>query len=137
MLATREQRGRRGGRYLNGYYKDIECDSGWELAFILYNELLGNEVIRCTESFPYIVDEVIHQYRPDFIINDVYYEIKGQDLFYTQEKINQFPKSKKLIVLREKEMRPIIKKVIEVYGKEFARMYDRSKPSWMDFQDID
>lgn len=137
MLATREQRGRKGGRYLNGYYKGIECDSGWELAFILYNELLGNEVMRCIESFPYNVDEVIHQYRPDFIINDVYYEIKGQDLFHTQEKINQFPKNKTLIVLREKEMRPIIKKVIEVYGKEFARMYDRSKPSWMDFQNLD
>lgn len=61
--------------WYNGYY----CDSSWELAFLIYNLDVGNKVIREERSFNYIHNNEVHKYYPDFLINSVYYEIKGRD----------------------------------------------------------
>lgn len=61
--------------WYNGYY----CDSSWELAFLIYNLDVGNEVIREEKPFKYIFNNKEHHYYPDFIVNGVYYEIKGRD----------------------------------------------------------
>lgn len=132
MLKTRASRGKKS-RYKFGWYDGIPCDSSWELAFILYNKLNDIEVRRCSESFSY-VDSAgnNHQYFPDFIVDDIYYEIKGQKLFNVDEKVEQFPSDKILILVTAKEIYPIIKIVKQAYGQDFTRLYDRSKPSWMD-----
>ena len=134
MLKTRASKGKRS-RYKFGWYKNIPCDSSWELAFILFNEMNNIKVQRCSESFSYIDKEnKKHEYFPDFISNNIYYEIKGQKLFNVDEKIQQFPSDKILILITAKEIYPIIKAVKQVYGEDFNKLYDRSKPSWMDWE---
>ena len=134
MLYNRAKN-RTKSRYKFGWYDGLPCDSGWELAFVLYNKDNNKNIIRCFESFPYTIEEEHHYYTPDFIIDGVYYEIKGQDLFHTEQKIQQFPKDKQIILLRSKEMYPILKYVKSKYGKDFTRMYDKDKPSWMDMEE--
>lgn len=132
MLITRQKTTRRI-RYHYGTYQGVHCDSGWELAFILYCIDHSINVCRCTSSFPYVdKNGKQRQYFPDFIIDGVYYEIKGQRDDTTDNKIKYFPQNMQLVILRESEMRPIISYVKKVYGREFTKMYDRSFPSWMD-----
>lgn len=114
-----------------GIYKGFYCDSGWELAFIIY--CLDNEikVKRNKESFPYVFEGEEHKFFPDFIIDDTFYEIKGRYLQCDYEKISQFPKDKKLIVIDRNNIKPYIDFCTKKYG-DYASMYDRRYPSWMD-----
>lgn len=124
------------GRYKYGWYNNYWCDSSWELAFLLYH--LDNNIIinrNMNEGFTYLFNNKIHTYFPDFIINNIYYEIKGRWDEKVDAKIAQFPKNKTLIILTEKEMKPFIKYCKEKYGKEFYRLYDPDKPSWLNKYD--
>ena len=58
-------------------YKDINFDSSWELAFILYHLDHNLMIQRCTERRYYIFEGIEHTYIPDFITDDGIIEIKG------------------------------------------------------------
>lgn len=59
----------------------------------------------------------------DFMIEEDYIEIKGFRYPNTKEKINQFPKEKKLIMIEgKKEIKPYLDYVEEKYGKEFWKV---------------
>ena len=105
--------------HFQGNYKGYHCDSTWELAFIVYH--LENELPfkRNTEHFPYIYEGQEHNYFPDFIIDDIYYEVKGYHNDIVQAKINQFPKDKKLVVLYYDDMKPMIDYCISKYGSNY------------------
>lgn len=62
-----------------GLYKGIQCDSGWELAFVIYCVDNNIDIKRCKKYFTYFTNDGIeHRYYPDFIINDsTIVEIKG------------------------------------------------------------
>jgi len=70
-------------------YNGITFDSSWELIFYLYHIKLGNNPIRIikgdyTHALEYYWEEYEGVYKPgwwfpDFIINNVYYEIKDTD----------------------------------------------------------
>lgn len=62
-----------------GWYKGIYCDSSWELAFLIYNLDNNKKVIREERGFEYIYNNKKHKYYPDFLIDNIYYEIKGRD----------------------------------------------------------
>ena len=115
------------GRGKKGWYKNYFCDSTWELAWVIYN--LENGIIfrRNYESFEYKFDGKIKKYYPDFIIDDVYYEIKGRRNYkdldeQTKEKIEQFKGN--LIVLFQKEMKQYLDYSILKYGKDFYKLYN-------------
>lgn len=120
-------------RYKYGTYKGIHCDSSWELAFVIY--LIDHNIKfhrNTSESFQYEYKGKRHSFFPDFIIEDVYYEIKNYHSDITDAKITYFPKDKKLIVLYYEDIVDYIKYATDTYGKAYYNMYDRNCPSWLD-----
>lgn len=118
-----------------GTYRGYYCDSGWELAFLIYHLDMGSDVRRCDEYFEYEYEGIIHKYYPDFIIENTYYEIKG---IYRPEdpfKIAQFPKDKNLLVVDRTSISAYINHCKQHYGKMYTTLYDRNYPSWMDKED--
>ena len=116
------------GRGKKGWYKGFWCDSSWELSWVIYNLDHNIPFIRNTQYFTYQMNGKIKKYYPDFIIEDVFYEIKGRRNFEqideeNKQKIMQF--EKKLVVLYEEEMKPYLNYVIDKYGKNFYNLYDK------------
>jgi len=111
------------GRSKAGYYRGIWCDSSWELAWVLFH--LENEIpfTRCKDKFPYIFEEKIKNYTPDFILSDgTFIEIKGYITEQVKSKIEQFPH--KIQILFEKDMKIYLDFAINKYGKDFINLYE-------------
>lgn len=104
-----------------GRYKGIKCDSSWELAFILWNEMQGKSIQRYKGYLTYIFEDKLCKYYPDFIIDDKIYEIKGYYSSRAKAKHEQHPE---VILLGREEMIPIIEEVKEKYGNNFIELYD-------------
>lgn len=111
-------------RFKCGWYKGFYCDSSWELAFVIYCLDHNLPIKRCRQCLRYEFEGEIHRYYPDFEINDKIYEIKGRENEKTQAKQKQFPD---IIILRYKEMLPILSYVKEKYGKDFIKLYEPEK----------
>lgn len=124
----------KSGRGKKGWYRGFWCDSSWELAWVIYNIDKGLIFERNYKGFEYNFEYEKHLYYPDFVSNDVYYEIKGRRNFQkldkkSQEKIKQFKGN--LVVLFEKDMRPYLDYTILKYGKDFIRLYENGEnPNW-------
>lgn len=56
--------------YKYGTYKGYECDSSWELAFVMYCLDHNIKIERCKEFFRYTIDNKEHLYFPDFIVDN-------------------------------------------------------------------
>jgi hypothetical protein len=110
------------GRSKSGWYNGYFCNSSYELAFVIYN--LDNNMIfkRNTEGFDYIFDNENHKYYPDFIIDDVYYEIKGYLRSNDEFKFKYFPY--KLKIMLKDDMKDIFNYVNEKYGNNFIELYE-------------
>lgn len=77
MLGNHHNNIDKTGRGKKGYYKGFWCDSTYELAFIIYCLDHDINVERNKEYFIYEYNGKKHRYYPDFIIDDILYEIKG------------------------------------------------------------
>ena len=119
-------------RYKYGIYNGIHCDSSWELAFLMYCLDKAIPIKRCQDHFQYEINNHRHNYFPDFIVNDVYYEIKNYYTETVKAKISQFPKDKKLVIIDSKDIKKYINYCKEKYGEMFYTLYDRNFSSWMD-----
>lgn len=111
-------------RAKSGWFSGVFCGSSWELAFLLWSLDHKLPIRRCSESFTYVFDGTSRQYHPDFLIDDIYIEIKGWDDGRVTAKISQFPSEKKLVVLWHEEMKSILTYVKEVYGANFIELYE-------------
>jgi hypothetical protein len=108
------------GKGIKGWYREFYCRSTWELAWLVFQIEHNIKVSKCNESFKYVFENKEHKYFPDFMIGDIYFEIKGFRRKNVSEKINQFPKNKKLILIEgKKEIKPYLTYCKEKYGKEF------------------
>lgn len=119
-------------KYKFGIYQGIPCDSSWELAFVIYCLDHDLDIQRNTKSFLYEYEGTTHNYFPDFIVNDTYFEIKGYPSSKDLVKIEQFRKSHKLVVIDSSSINKYIDYCTYKYSKHFIEMYDRNHPSWMD-----
>ncbi len=107
------------GKGIKGYYKGEFFMSSWELAFMIYCENKGIKIKRNWEAFEY-EDHTgkKRKYIPDFIDLDSnkYYEVKGYEPeFYL--KIAKF--EHEIEIYDSKKMKPIIKEIIKIHGKDF------------------
>jgi hypothetical protein len=108
----------------NRRYKGIWCDSSWELAWVIYNLEHGIKFEKNYKKFPYIYKDKMYNYIPDFVLdNEQYVEIKGYETEQFKAKMNQFPY--KLIILYEQNMKIILDYVINKYGKNYIKMYQK------------
>lgn len=105
------------GRGRKGYYKGIWCDSGWELAYVMYNLDHNIPFKRNTDSFPYEYQGEHRTYTPDFYENDCYIEIKGREWYIDEYK---YPSCPNLKILRHEEMKPYLDYAIATYGDHYA-----------------
>ena len=112
------------GRGKKGWYKGYFCDSSWELAFVIYNLDHNIEIKRNVDRFEYLYNNETHNYLPDFLIDDIYYEIKGYKSDQWMAKYNQFPANKTLVVIGKDEIKPYLTYVIETYGDDFIKLYE-------------
>lgn len=111
------------GRGKMGYYNGYYCRSSWELAWVVYQIEHGVIPEQCNECFEYVMNGETHNYYPDFKIGETYYEIKGIHYNNWEQKKEQFPKEKTLIVIDGKsDIKQYLKYVEEKYGKEFWKV---------------
>jgi hypothetical protein len=116
------------GKGKKGWYKGYWCDSSWELAWVIYNIENNISFVRNIEGFEYIYNNKKRKYYPDFIIDGVFFEIKGRRCFndldeQSKVKINQF--SKPLNVLYKKDMEKYLDYTLKRYGKDFIKLYEK------------
>ena len=132
IVQTQKRNGRTGGYRENsgigkhGKYKNIRCDSTWELAYILYCNDHNITIKRCNKRFDYYDNEGNkHRYYPDFIINDnEIIEIKG----HTDKKWElkqSIVEKENITVLYKNDMKDILKYCYEKYGDDLTYLYDK------------
>ena len=118
---NQKRRKRRGIR--SGWYKNFYLDSGWELAWVLYNEDHNILFERNEEKFPYFYQNKKHFYIPDFKMPDgTFVELKGREPKICHYKYTALPKDK-LKVLYAKDLKHILKYVETKYGKDYWRLF--------------
>lgn len=119
-----------------GWYKNIWCDSSWELAFLLYCLDNNYNISRNHDAFIYkLKDNTLHTYYPDFKIENIYYEIKGRVDDICLIKIDAVRKlGKEIILIDDTTIEKYLDYAIDKYGKSFIELYDCDKPSWRDYK---
>lgn len=111
------------GRGKMGWYRGIYCNSTWELAWVIYSLDNNIKFKRNNEGFEYQFGNNKYKFYPDFILEDGrYVEIKGWVTNKDNAKFNYFPHH--LIILKKVEMEPILKYVVQTYGKDYWKMYE-------------
>ena len=110
------------GHSKSGWYFGIYCGSSWELAFLIWALEHQLPIQRCTIRFLYEFNGKKKTYLPDFIINDIFIEIKGFDTPQTQAKTSQCDAT--LIVLHEHDLKHVFDYVKTKYGNDFIKLYD-------------
>ena len=113
---------RGGGEAHRGYYKGVWCDSSWELAFLMGCLDRGLEIVRNTENFPYPFRNGVKYYRPDFIVEGKYVEIKGVMDGRSKRKVTNFHFP--LLIIGEKEIQPYLEYAKMKYGEDFWRLLE-------------
>lgn len=112
-----------------GYYRGIFCASSWELAFLIYNLDLNKDIKRCEHVFKYKLDNQEHLYFPDFMMEEVIYEIKGRELEDVALKTKSVIEAgHRIEIIRKKQIEPMIKYIKEKYKiKDITKLYDVKK----------
>ena len=107
-----------------GWYKDIWCDSSWELAWVIYCIDHSIPFIRNSKGFDYVFNNENHTYFPDFYLieKDTYVEIKGYCTEKDLAKFKYFPNS--IEVIDDQKIQPILEYVVSTYGNNYTDMYD-------------
>lgn len=107
-----------GGEAKRGFYSGIFCDSSWELAYVVWCKEHNIEIVRNTKIFPYVWKKKTCGYKPDFIVNGTFVEIKGVMDNRSKRKISNFPFP--LVVITKKQIDVFIDYVVSRYGDDFA-----------------
>lgn len=110
------------GRGKKGTYKGYYCDSSWELAYVIYNLDHNIKFERNEKLFPYEFNGKQHKYKPDFIENGVYIEIKGY--FTEQVKAKELAFPYQLKYIDKNTIKPYLEYVEQTYGKDFIMLYE-------------
>lgn len=109
------------GRGKKGWYKGIFCDSSWELAFVIYHKDNNIDIQRCKEIRQYTFENEIKNYYPDFIVNNVIYEIKG---YYSNQAKAKSEYNPDIVVLQKTDIQFYLDYAIQKYGKNFIELYE-------------
>ena len=92
------------------------------MAFLIYN--LEHDIVfeRNLQGFEYEYEGETHKYFPDFIVEDIYYEVKG----YTDNKatVKHSSFSGKLNILDKLGIKKYLDYTVSKYGKDFIKLYE-------------
>ena len=117
-------------------YNNIKFDSGWELAYYIW--LTDNNIkfeYHPNTPFKYYVNSSEKLYYPDFLVNNQFHEIKGNQFFNENNQlINPFNNTldiekyqcmidNNVKILKEEDIKPILKYITEKYGKDYLKQF--------------
>ena len=87
----------------------------------------GKDIKRCELTFKYNLEDGSHTYFPDFIMDNIIYEVKGREYGSLVEKNEAVIKAGyEIVMIKKKEINPIIKIVKESYKvKNLVDLYDK------------
>jgi len=114
-----------GGRGKCGWYKGIFCDSSWELAFVIWHMDHNISIERCKVPRHYTWNDKVRKYYPDFVVNEITYEIKGYRTLQWEAKIADHTD---IVCLFQYEIKPYLQYAIDNYGKDYIKLYDDTLP---------
>ena len=121
-------------------FNNIKFDSSLELAYYIW--LKDHNIdFEYQPNMPieYKVNNLIKYYYPDFLINNQFYEIKGNQFFNENNQlINPFNNTldiekyqcmidNNVKILREKDIIPILDYINEKYGKNYLKQFKYEK----------
>ena len=126
---------RRTGNFKGYMYLDKSFDSSYELVYYLWLEHLNKSfVYHPNTPLAYMGDDgKEHLYMPDFLIEGIFYEIKGGCFFNKEgEPYNQYQKKfwwdkykamkdNNIIILREQDIKEAFNYVKSAFGKNFVK----------------
>ncbi len=104
-----------------GYYKNIWCDSSWELAFLVYCLDNNISIKRNKNAYVYEYNNIEHLYYPDFIVENKLIEIKGYETEKWKWKLKNCILDKELIVINKTKIKKYLDYAIQKYGKYFYK----------------
>lgn len=108
----------------HGTYKGIHCDSTYELVFLIYCMDHNIKIIRNENSFPYVYNNEIRNYYPDFFLPDynLYIETKGRDIGPVYEKLEGMKLlNKNIKLLHYEDLIPCFEYVKNTYKVYYNR----------------
>lgn len=111
------------GRGIKGYYKNIWCDSSWELAFLLYCLDKGLNIKRSKKSLEYQFEGETHHYHPDFEIDEYLIEIKG---FYDEKSLVKRKFFPNIIYIDKNNINKYLSYAKATYGRHFYNLLENS-----------
>lgn len=118
------------GASKSGWYRNIWCDSSWELMFVIYCLDHNMTIVRNTDSWDYTtVDGIQRKYYPDFRVDGKLVEIKGPQRVNDQRKLQAVDEPIEY-VQGMTAMRPYISYVMETYkvdAKTVVTLYDHTR----------
>jgi hypothetical protein len=121
-------------------YNNLNFDSSWELAYYIW-------LVDTKQKFIYKPQPIIwldknkkeHYYYPDFLIDDIYYEIKGDHLI-TEDNVLIDPFNKRILkekseiiksfnvkIIKSKDIKPILSYVSQKYGNHYLYQFKNGK----------
>ena len=105
----------------SGWYKNVWCDSSYELAWVIYQMEHNIPFERNKIKYSYEWKGKKLHYIPDFIQNGILIEIKGFIDEKTKEKLKTIPN---LNILFNNDLNVEFEYVESKYGKDFIRLYE-------------
>lgn len=112
------------GRGKSGWYKNYWCDSTYELCWLIYQLDIGNKPKRNKKGYEYYYEGNLFKYYPDFILNNIIYEIKGYETNKDKHKYKSVT-DMKLEILMKDDLNEIFEYVQNKYEtKKYHELYD-------------
>ena len=108
------------GRGKKGWYKDIWCDSSWELAYIIWCQDHGKNIQRCHEKRFYTYHEKREIYYPDFVVDGEIVEVKG---YITEQVIAKQTCNPDVRLIGKEEIYKILKYAKDKHGNNFTKLF--------------
>lgn len=115
------------GRGKKGLYKGYYCDSTYELVYVIYNIDHQIKFDRCKLSYQYTYKGQVHNYHPDFILEDgSLVEIKGYMTDLVDIKLSSV-KDRPIKILLENDLKYAFDYVKENYSyNKLTDLYDKN-----------
>lgn len=116
----------RSGRGKSGYYRNIFCNSQWELAYLIWMFDHGKTVTRNTVGYPYLDPQTgkPRKFYPDFITDDGFVEIKGWGRRSGINDAKMASVQTPIRFLYESDLERVFSYIAQRYGKSRYNVYE-------------